>query len=90
MKECGIPERTASDYMRIHKNWSTLSAKSATLPDLSYRGAIAYLRQEEKEEKARLARVAGPDEAGRHGPGSPSAAPAEDAGLCLKPCLITA
>ena len=55
LKECGIPARTASDYMRIAKNWT--KAKSATLPDLSYRGAVAYIRREEKEEKERLARL---------------------------------
>jgi len=54
LKECGIPERTASDYMRIFKNWKTL--RSATLPDFTHRKAIAYLRQEEKEEKERLDR----------------------------------
>jgi hypothetical protein len=58
LKECGIPARTASDYMRIAKNWT--KAKSATLPDLSYRGAISYLRRETKEHMARI--LAQPDE----------------------------
>jgi hypothetical protein len=55
VKKCGIPARTASDYMRIAKNWT--KAKSATLPDLSYRGAIAYLRSKEKAEQEALDRA---------------------------------
>jgi hypothetical protein len=55
LKECGIPDRTASGYMRIAKQWGKV--KSATLPDLSYRGAIAYLAAEEKEEKERIKRL---------------------------------
>ena len=41
-KNCAVSERTAQAYMRVFQNWPELS-KSATVADLTYRGALALL-----------------------------------------------
>jgi hypothetical protein len=48
-ERCGIPERTASHYMRLARNRPEIEEKSATVADLTVRGAVALLAPEPEE-----------------------------------------
>lgn len=48
-ERCGIPERTASHYMRLARNRPAIEAEIGTVADLTVRGAVSLLAPEPEE-----------------------------------------
>lgn len=62
----GFGERTAQNYMQLARRWPALQAKSATVADLTLRGALQELRSDARAAKRTtpLREQAGPEVAG--------------------------
>ncbi|MBM4071004.1 MAG: hypothetical protein FJ271_18950 [Planctomycetes bacterium] len=51
-QECGVKERTASNYIRLFKNWSKIE-KAGDVSTLTVRAALAILKKRTRQQKAK-------------------------------------
>jgi hypothetical protein len=55
-QECGIQERTASNYIRLYRNWSKIE-KVADTSSLTVRAALAILKKRSRQKKGKTPRL---------------------------------